>query len=53
MAVASGEADTITPPAACDEVAAAAGVRRLSLGAVGHACAVEAAQAVIDLLQAP
>ena len=53
VAVASGEADTITPPAACDEVAAAAGVRRLSLGAVGHACALEAAQAVIDLLQAP
>lgn len=52
IAVASGEADTITPPAACDLVAAAAGVQRLSLGAVGHACAVEAAQAVIDLLQA-
>jgi pimeloyl-ACP methyl ester carboxylesterase len=52
VTVASGEADTITVPAACDEVAAAAGVQRLSLGAVGHACSVEAAQGVIALLQA-
>ena len=52
VTVASGEVDSITPPQACDEVAAAAGVQRLSLGAVGHACAVEAAQAVIGLLQA-
>ena len=50
LEVASGEADTITPPAACDEVAAAAGVSRLSLGPVGHACAIEAAQAVMDLI---
>lgn len=51
MAVASGEADTITTPAACDEVAAAARVPRQSLGQVGHACAIEAADAVISLLQ--
>jgi pimeloyl-ACP methyl ester carboxylesterase len=51
MAVASGEADTITTPAACDEVAAAARVQRQSLGPVGHACAIEAADAVIALLQ--
>ena len=52
MVVASGEADSITPPAACDEVAAAARVARQSLGPVGHACAIEAADAVIALLQA-
>jgi len=50
--VASGEADTITAPAACDEVAAAAGVQRVSLGPVGHACAIEAADAVCRLLAA-
>ena len=50
--VASGDADTITPPAACDEVAAAAGVQRVSLGPVGHACAIEAADAVCRLLVA-
>jgi hypothetical protein len=43
---------TITAPAACDEVAAAAGVQRLSLGPVGHACAIEAADAVCRLLAA-
>jgi pimeloyl-ACP methyl ester carboxylesterase len=48
--VASGEADAITPPAACDKVAADAGVSRLSLGPVGHACAIEAAPAVMDLI---
>jgi pimeloyl-ACP methyl ester carboxylesterase len=52
MTVASGEADTITPPAACDDVAAAARVPRQSLGPVGHACAIEAADAVIALLRA-
>ncbi|MFM7342822.1 MAG: alpha/beta hydrolase [Betaproteobacteria bacterium] len=48
--VASGEADNITPPAACDKVAQSAGVPRLSLGPVGHACAIEAAAAVIGLI---
>lgn len=50
LTVASGEADGITPPEACDTVAAAAGRARVSLGAVGHACALEAAEALDDLL---
>ena len=48
--VASGSADTITPPAACDAVAAQCGVQRLDLGPVGHACTLEAAPAVNALL---
>jgi pimeloyl-ACP methyl ester carboxylesterase len=37
-----GDADTITPPARCQAIAAAiAGARYQSLGAVGHACTVE------------
>lgn len=51
--VASGQADAITPPQACDEVAAAAGVPRTALGPVGHACAIEAARAVMDLIERP
>lgn len=51
IAVASGEADTITTPQACDEVALAAGQCRVSLGPVGHACALEASEAVNELLQ--
>ncbi len=53
MVVASGQADTVTTPQACDEVAAAAGVSRISLGPIGHACAIEAAQAVMDLIEQP
>jgi pimeloyl-ACP methyl ester carboxylesterase len=48
--VASGQGDAITPPQACDEVAAAAGMTRIDLGPVGHACAIEAARAVMDLI---
>jgi pimeloyl-ACP methyl ester carboxylesterase len=48
--VASGEADTITPPASCSLVAREAGQERLSLGPVGHACPLEAARAVNALL---
>jgi pimeloyl-ACP methyl ester carboxylesterase len=48
--VASGDADTITPPAACRAVAAHVGATYRSLGDVGHACAVEAAEAVSELL---
>ncbi len=48
--VASGEADTITPPAGCDRAAQAVGQTRISLGPVGHACALEAASAVNRLL---
>lgn len=51
--VASGEADTVTPPARCDAVALDANVNRISLGAVGHACPLEAAKAVNDLLGLP
>jgi pimeloyl-ACP methyl ester carboxylesterase len=53
VVVASGEADTITPPEACDSVAQAAGVSRISLGPVGHACALQAADAVNALLGLP
>lgn len=48
--VASGEADTITPPAGCDRAAGALGQARISLGPVGHACSLEAAAAVNRLL---
>jgi pimeloyl-ACP methyl ester carboxylesterase len=48
--VASGEADRITIPQACDQVAQAAGTKRVSLGPVGHACPLEAADAVNALL---
>lgn len=50
VAVASGDADTITPPAACQEVARVARVTWQSLGAVGHACALESPGAVNHLL---
>ncbi|RZL88575.1 MAG: hypothetical protein EOP73_30560 [Variovorax sp.] len=52
-AVASGSADTITPPAGCQAVAREAGVPWQDLGPVGHACAVEAAVAVCELLSLP
>lgn len=48
--VASGDADTITPPAGCDRAAQVVGRQRLSLGPVGHACALEATSAVNRLL---
>lgn len=48
--VASGNADTITPPAGCEAAARAARVPYVSLGPVGHACALEAAGAVNVLL---
>ncbi len=44
--VASSSADTITPPAGCEQVAAHINAPYTSLGAVGHACAVEAADEV-------
>ena len=50
VTVASGAADTITPVVGCDRAAAAAGVARIDLGPVGHACALEAADAVNALL---
>ena len=53
ITVASGRADSITPEAACREVAASAGVPWVDLGNVGHACPLEAAQAVNQLLGLP
>jgi len=50
VVVASGEADGITPPVACDLVAHASGVERISLGSVGHACPLEAAERVNSLM---
>jgi pimeloyl-ACP methyl ester carboxylesterase len=50
ITVASGESDGITSPQACDDVALAAGQSRISLGPVGHACALEASAAVNELL---
>lgn len=47
--VASGSADTITPPAGCQQAAAHVNAPYISLGAVGHACAVEAADDVTRL----
>jgi len=50
IAVACGAADTITPPEACAAVAQAAGVPLQDLGPAGHACPLEAADAVNRLL---
>ena len=50
VTVASGSADTITPPAACQAIAAAARTPWIDLGPVGHACPLEAAAAVNRLL---
>ena len=49
--VASGSADTITPPAACQAVAAAACTPWIDLGPVGHACPLEAAATINRLLR--
>lgn len=50
IAVASGSADTITPIEACQAVAAQAHVDWINLGAVGHACPLEASDTVTALL---
>lgn len=50
LLVASGSADSITPLAGCQALASALGAPYVSLGAVGHACALEAADAVNALL---
>ena len=50
LTVASGSADVITPPDGCQAVAANAQAPYVSLGAVGHVCALEAAGAVSALL---
>jgi pimeloyl-ACP methyl ester carboxylesterase len=51
VTIASGSADTITPAAACESLACQAGVPYVSLGPVGHACALEAADQVNRLLE--
>ena len=48
--IASGSADTVTPPDACRSLAQALVIPYESLGAVGHSCALEAASAVNQLL---
>lgn len=48
--VASGSADTITPPSGCQQVAAHIHAQYTSLGEVGHACAIEAADQVTGLI---
>lgn len=53
IAVASGAADTITPPAGCQAVAAEAGVPWIDLGDAGHACALQASERVNALLSLP
>ncbi len=50
ITVACGDADVVTPPAACQSLAQAIGVPYISLGAVGHFCALEAAAQVNALL---
>ncbi len=51
ITVASGSADVITPPAGCQRAAQAARTAWIDLGAVGHACPLEAAEAVNRLLE--
>lgn len=51
LAVASGNADVVTPPAACAKVAEAAGVPLQHLGPAGHLCTFEAAAAVNRLIE--
>ncbi len=48
--VASGSADGITPPAGCLALAKAVNAPYVSLGEVGHVCALEAPQAVSQLI---
>jgi pimeloyl-ACP methyl ester carboxylesterase len=48
--VASGAADTITPAAGCESLARERGVPYRTLGPVGHACPLEAAATVNQLL---
>ncbi|MES2414125.1 MAG: alpha/beta fold hydrolase [Pseudomonadota bacterium] len=50
ISVASGRADTITPMAGCQVVAAAANTPWIDLGDAGHACALDAAAGVNELL---
>ena len=51
ITVGSGHADVITPPAGCQLAAQAARTTWIDLGAVGHACPLEAAEVVKRLLE--
>ena len=51
VAVASGSADTVTPPAACRAAAAHIGAPYTSIAGSGHACAVEAPDEVTQLIR--
>lgn len=53
ITVASGAADTITPPSACQTVATTVGQTWRDLGPVGHACPLEAVHLVNALLGLP
>ena len=53
LQIASGEADTVTTPAACEALASDVAQVRISLGPVVHACPLEAAAAVNPLLGLP
>lgn len=50
VAVASGSADSITPPAGCQAAAAHIGAPYTSLSGAGHACALESPEAVSALI---
>jgi pimeloyl-ACP methyl ester carboxylesterase len=51
ITVACGEQDVITPPQACRDLAAFIGVPYVSLGDVGHLCALENPQTTQTLLE--
>ncbi len=51
MTVACGQLDSITPAPACRALAQAVGAHYVSLGDVGHLCALQAGAAVNNLLQ--
>ena len=50
VAIASGSADTVTPPAGCIAAAAQVGAPYTSIAGAGHACAVEAPDEVSRLI---
>lgn len=51
VAIASGSADTVTPPAACRAAAAHIGAPYTAIAGAGHACAVEAPDEVTQLIR--
>mgnify|MGYP000128383829 CR=1 FL=1 len=53
LAIASGDEDTVTTPAACQALALDVAHERISLGPVGHACPLEASAVVNPLLGLP